>query len=155
LALDAEHVATSQVVGQQADLTLYDYERSRLATSPQGLPAGATLDDGDVVVASIDGAVSRFGAGDESADQVGSIGVPAGGEVRGIPPRAGGGGIVVLGGGFEAAVALDGHTLFTTTFTAPVDEPRIEPDWTCVPIGGGAAYPPPCEHAPSEQGAPP
>jgi hypothetical protein len=140
LALDAEHVATSQVVGQQADLTLYDYERSRLANVTQGLPAGATLDDGDVVVASIDGAVSRFGSGDESADQVGSIAVPAGATIRSLHPSASGTRLVVFGGVFEADVDLDGHTLFTTTFTAPVDEPRIEPDWTCVPIGGGSTY---------------
>ena len=61
LALDAKHVVTSQVVGQEADLTLNDYERTKLATVTGGLPAGGVLDGDDVVVASIDGVMSRFG----------------------------------------------------------------------------------------------
>ena len=122
LALDAEHVVTSQVVGQQADLTLNDYERSKLATVTEGLPAGGVLDGDEVVVGSIDGVVSRFGEGDESADHVGDIAVPAGGSIKSIHPSATATRLVVLGGVFEAVVDLDGHTVFTTTFTAPVDE---------------------------------
>jgi hypothetical protein len=48
--------------------------------------------------------------------------------------------MVVFGGVFEAVVDLDGRTVFTTTFTASVDKPRIEPGWTCLPVGGGSTY---------------
>ena len=110
LALDGEHVVTSQVVGQQADLTLYDYERSQLATVTDGLPAGGALDGDDVVVASIDGGVSRFGSGDESTERVGAIAVPAGATIKPpIHPSASGTRLVVFGGVFEAVVDLDGR----------------------------------------------
>jgi hypothetical protein len=141
LTLDAEHVVTSQVVGQQADLTLYDYERSRLAGVTDGLPAGGMLDGDDVVVATIDGAVSRFGSGDESAERLGVVAVPAGATIKPpIRPSASGTRLVLFGGVFEAVVDLDGRTVFTTTFTSAVDEPRIEPGWTCLPVGGGSTY---------------
>jgi hypothetical protein len=141
LTLDGEHVVTSQVVGQQADLTLYDYERSRLAAVTDGLPAGGALDGDDVVVASIDGGISRFGSGDESTERVGAIAVPAGATIKPpIHPSASGTRLVVFGGVFEAVVDLDGETVFTTTFTAEVEEPRIEPGWTCLPVGGGSTY---------------
>jgi hypothetical protein len=140
LALDADHVVTSQVVGQQADLTLNDYDRNKLATVTEGLPAGGMLDGDKVVVASIDGAVSRFGKDDESAEHVGDIAVPAEGTIKSIRPSASATRLVVLGGVFEAVVDLDGHTLFTTTFTAPVNEARVEPDWSCLPVGGGSTY---------------
>jgi hypothetical protein len=140
LALDADHVVTSQVVGQEADLTLNDYERTKLATVTGGLPAGGVLDGDDVVVASIDGVMSRFGEGDESAEHVGDIAVPSGGSIKSIHPTAGATRLVVLGGVFEAVVDLDGHTDFTTTFTAPVEEARIEPDWTCLPVGGDTTF---------------
>jgi len=140
LTLDAKHVVTSQVVGQQADLTLYDYKSSKLATVTEGLPAGGVLDGDKVVVASIDGAVSRFGSGDDTSDRVGAIAVPEGATIRSIHPSASGTRLVVFGGVFEAVVDLTGRTLFTTTFTAPVDEPRIEPGWTCLPVGGGSTY---------------
>ncbi len=140
LALDADHVVTSQVVGQEADLTLNDYERTKLATVTGGLPAGGVLDGDDVVVASIDGVMSRFGEGDESTEHVGDIAVPSGGSIKSIHPTAGATRLVVLGGVFEAVVDLDGHTDFTTTFTAPVGEARIEPDWTCLPVGGDTTF---------------
>jgi hypothetical protein len=140
LALDADHVVTSQVVGQEADLTLNDYERTKLATVTGGLPAGGVLDGDDVVVASIDGVMSRFGEGDESAEHVGDIAVPSGGSIKSVHPTAGATRLVVLGGVFEAVVDLDGHTDFTTTFTAPVEEARIEPDWTCLPVGGDTTF---------------
>jgi hypothetical protein len=141
LALDDKHVVTSQVVGPQADLSMYDYERSQLARVTDGLPAGGTLVGDDVVVASVDGAVSRFGSGDEAAERIGAIAVPAGATITPpIHPSADATRMVVFGGVFEAVVDLDGRTVFTTTFTASVDEPRIEPGWTCLPVGGGSTY---------------
>ena len=141
LTLDNEHVVTSQVVGQQADLTLYDYERAKLATVTDGLAAGGALDGDDVVVVSIDGAVSRFGPGDESAERVGATAVPAGATISPpIHPSASGTRLVVFGGVFEAVLDHEGRTIFTTTFTAEVEEPRIEPGWTCLPVGGGSTY---------------
>jgi hypothetical protein len=140
LALDDKHVVTSQLVGQQADVTLFDYEREELARVTDALPAGGALDGDDVVVAAVDGTVLRFGSGDSSAERAGVIAVPAGATIRSIHPSADGTRLVMFGGVFEAVVDLDGRTVFTTTFTGQVDEPRIEPGWTCLPVGGGSTY---------------
>lgn len=142
IAVNGGHVATSQVVGQQADVTLFDAERRALATVPIGLPAGGVFDgDSDeVVVVAIDGGVYRFGDGDEQAERIGTVAVPAGATIRFVRPVAGGSRLVVFGDVFEAVIDLDGETVFTTTFAVPVDPPAIEPGWSCLPVGGGDSY---------------
>jgi hypothetical protein len=141
LTLDDEHIVTSQVVGAQADLTMLDYERSELAKVTDALPAGGVFDGDEVVVASTDGSVLRFGEGDTSAERLGSIAVSGGDTIQApIHPTADGTRVVVFGAVFEAVVDLDGHTVFNTTFTAPIEQARIEPGWTCLPVGGGTTY---------------
>jgi len=46
----------------------------------------------------------------------------------------------VAGDVFESVIDLDGRTVFTTTFTTPIEPPAIDPEWTCLPVGGGDAY---------------
>ncbi len=118
---------------------MFAADSAQLATVTDELTAGAALDGDDVVVASIDGAISRFGEGDESTERVGAIAVPAGASVKWVQPIADGSRWVVFGDVFEAIVDLDGRTIFTTTFTTPVEPATIEPAWTCLPVGGGSS----------------
>ena len=140
LTVGQERAVTSQVVGQQADLTLFDAEGGELASVKDQLPAGGIFDGDDVVVTSIDGAVSKFGEGDESAERLGAVAVPAGETVTSVHPTADGTRLVVRGDVFEAVVDLDGKTLFTTTFTASTAELPIQPSWSCLPVGGGEVF---------------
>ncbi len=90
-------------------------------------------------MASLDGAISRFGEGDEETERVGAVAVPAGASVKWVQPIADGSRWVVFGDVFEAIVDLDGRTIFTTTFTTPVEPPTIQPAWSCLPVGGGSS----------------
>lgn len=140
VAVAPERVVTSQVVGQQADLTLLDPERKVLGKVSGELPAGGVMVDGDVLVVSTEGTISRFGEGDEEAERVGSVAVPAGDQVAAVRPTNGGDRLVVFGGTFQALVDLDGRTLFTTAFATPVQPGPIDPGWTCLPVGGGETF---------------
>ena len=64
-------VVTSQVIGQQADLSLLDPERKVLAKVSGELPVGGVLVDEQVIVVSSEGTISRFADGDTEADRLG------------------------------------------------------------------------------------
>ncbi len=131
-------VVTSQVVGRRADITLHDFEGNQLATVPSALPAGATIDvkRKQVTLVAVDGTITRFGEGDEQAEPIGALVVPAGGSVQSVHPVADGSRLVVVGDTFEALITLDGATLFTTPIGAPVDTSALSPDLACVALGG-------------------
>lgn len=140
VAVAAERVVTSQVVGQQADLTLLDPERKVLGKVSGELPAGGVMIDDDAVVVSTEGTISRFGEGAEEAERVGTVAVPTGDQVVAVSPTGGGSRLVVFGGSFQALVDLDGRTLFTTAFATPVAPATIDPGWSCLPIGSGDTF---------------
>jgi hypothetical protein len=140
VAVAPERVVTSQVIGQQADLTLLDPERKVLAKVSGELPAGGLIVDGDVTIVSTEGTITRFGEGDEEAERVGSVAVPAGGQIASVSPTAGNTRMVVFGSTFEALIDLEGRTLFTTAFPAPVERPSVDPGWSCLPVGGGETF---------------
>ncbi|MDJ0771499.1 MAG: hypothetical protein QNJ12_22120 [Ilumatobacter sp.] len=139
IAVGTELIATSQVVGAEADVTLYDFERDNKATGTIEIPAGGVMVDDVLTLVSIDGAVYRLGSGDDEAERIGVVAVPAGETVSSVRPTFDGQRLVVAGAVFEAVIDLDGTTVFTTTFTTPVavDEPAV--DWTCLPVGGASA----------------
>ena len=133
-------VVTSQVVGQQADLSLLDPERKVLAKVSGELPVGGVLIDEQVVVVSSEGTISRFGDADTEAERLGDVAVPPGASIRSVALTAEGTRFVVVGDVFEAVIDLDGRTVFTTRFTTPIEPPAIDPEWTCLPLGGGDTY---------------
>lgn len=140
LAVTADRVVTSQVVGQQADFGLLDGEHEELAAVKGALPAAAVIDGDDVTVMSTEGDVTRFGPDDTEAEQLGSLAIPTTAVISFVRTTADGTRFVVFGDVFEAVVDLDGRTVFTTTFPAPVDAPTIAPGWACLPVGGGDIY---------------
>ncbi len=140
VALSDEIVVTSQTIGGQADIELLDYERDSKARVPTPIPAGGVMAGDDLLMVSIDGGVYRVGAGSTEAEELDQIAVPSGDTVTWVRPTFDGERLVVSGTAFQAVIDLDGDTVFTTTFTAPVDTAPPRPEWTCLAVGGGDSY---------------
>lgn len=140
VALSAERVATSQTIGGQADIELLDYERDSKVRVPTPIPAGGVMVDDDLLMVSIDGGVYRIEGGATEAERLGQVAVPSGGTVASVRPTFDGGRLVVAGPAFQAVIDLEGRTIFTTTFTTPVDTAAPHPEWTCLPVGGDDSY---------------
>jgi hypothetical protein len=142
IAVGEELVATSQTVGLQADVALVDLERSVKASVPTQIPAGGigVMSGDTLTMVSVDGGVFRIEPGDDAANRLGAVAVPAGGVIQWVRPTFDGERLVVSGDTFEAVVDLDGRTLFTTTFASPVETPFPDPTWSCLPIGGEGGY---------------
>ena len=140
VALSDDRVATSQIIGGQADVELLDYDRDSKARVPTEIPAGGLMIDDDLLMVGIDGGVYRVGDGQSEAERIGKIAVPSGATVASIQPTFDGERLVVDGTVFAAVIDLDGETLFTTTFPSPVDVDTPFPSWTCLPVGGDEAF---------------
>jgi hypothetical protein len=140
VAVGDDLIATSQVVGREADLTLFDMERRSQATGTIEIPASGLIVGDSLLVVSIDGSVFRLDRGDQQAERLGSISIPSNATVRWALPSLDGSRLVVVGSVFEAVIDLDGRTKFVTTFTAPVEAAPPVPDWQCLPVGGPGNY---------------
>ncbi len=134
VAVGAELVATSQVVGTQADVSLVALDRSTKVAVPTEIPVGGVFEGDTFVMVAVDGSVVRID--DDGADRVGLVGVPTGAMVGWVQPTYGGRRLAVGGDSFEAVVDLDGEVLFATTFAGTVDALRPGPGWACLPVGG-------------------
>ncbi len=140
VALSDDRVATSQTIGGQADIEILDDERDSKVRVPTPIPAGGVMVDDDLVMVSIDGGVYRVASGQTEARRLGQVAVPAGATVVGVRPTFDGERLLVSGTVFEAIIDLEGRTIFTTTFTTPVDVEAPDPEWACVAIGGRDAF---------------
>ena len=140
IAVGKRLVATSQTVGLQADIALVDLERRNQALVPSAIPAGGVMVDDRLVMVSIDGGVFGVGSGDQVVEPLGRIAVPAGDQVRWARPTFNGERLVVAGDAVEAVIDLEGNTVFTTSFAAPVEFGVPNRSWSCLPVGGGDTY---------------
>jgi hypothetical protein len=135
---DDKIVATSQVVGQRTDIGLFDETGVNLTIAPTQIPAGGIFVDDELVFVSTEGGVFRLGTDDEQPDQIGTIIVPGGGTIRWVRPTQDGERLVVFGNTFEAVIKLDGSTVYTMTFTSPVEGSFPDPAWSCIGVGDAA-----------------
>jgi len=133
-------IATSQVVGQRADVGLYDNDGKNLNIVPTEIPVGGVIVDDRLVLVSVDGGIFGVGKNDEEPTHLGTVAVPVGGQVRGIRTALDGDRLIVYGDVFQAVVKLDGTTVFTTTFTTQIDAPELQAGWSCFPVGGGDTF---------------
>lgn len=142
IAVGDELVATSQTVGLQADVSLMALDRTTKATVPTDIPAGSigVLDGDRLTMVAVGGEVYRIESGNDTAERLGAVAVPAGAAIEWVAPTAGGERLAVGGATFVAVVDLDGRTLFTTTFSNAVDPTPPEPTWTCFPVGGPGGH---------------
>ena len=140
VALSDELVVTSQTIGGQADIELLDYERDSKARVPTPIPAGGMMVGDALLMVGIDGGVYRIEAGATEAERLGQVAVPSGGTVTSVRPTFDGERLLVAGIAFQAVIDLEGDTIFTTTFTTPVDTATPHPGWTCLAVGGEGSY---------------
>lgn len=140
VAVSSERVVTSQIVGRQADIGVFDHDRESKARVPTELPAGGELRGDGLVMVSTSGSIYRIADGATEAERIGEVAVPSGGSVSSVQPTFDGERLVVTGSVFQAVIDLDGQTVFTTTFTAPIAAAAPAPHWTCLPVGGGDTF---------------
>jgi hypothetical protein len=140
VAVGDDLIATGQTVGLQSDIALVSLDRSVAAAVPTEIPAGGVLVDETLTMVSIDGAVIRLSAGDDAAERLGTLAVPADGAIQWAAPVMDGERLVVAGDTFQAVVDLDGATLFSTRFTRPTTIAQPHPSWACLPVGGEGGW---------------
>ncbi len=140
VALNDDLLATSQVINRQADIELFDRERESQVRVATEIPAGGVMVDDDLLMVAVNGGVYRVSGGESEAERIGAVAVPSGATVTSVHPTADGTRLVVAGAVFQTVIDLDGRTLFTTTFTSPVETPAPHPVWTCLPVGGDETY---------------
>lgn len=140
IAVGPTTVATSQVVGDSADVGIYDDEHGRLAGVQVDIPVGAVVDGDRLVVVSAAGALSGVRPGDAVADGLGSVSVPSGDAIRSVDVTADGERLVLAGDLFVAVVDLDGTTVFTTTLAdAPAGTSTGTPGDASTDASGGTS----------------
>lgn len=140
LALSDDRVVTSQIVGRQADIGVFDRDSNSKARVPTELPAGGVMIDDALLMVSTGGGVYRVTDDATEADRIGEIALPSGATVTSVARSFDGERLVVTGSVFQAIVDLDGTTLFSTTFTSPVSTEPPSPVWRCLPVGGDDTY---------------
>jgi len=140
VALNDDRVATSQIVGRQADIGLFDHDRDSKARVPAEIPAGGVMDGDDLIVVSTKGTISRVTGGASEAERIGTVTVPSGGTVTSVDPAADGERLVVTGDVFQAVIDRAGDTVFSTTFTAPITTTRPNPALSCLAVGGDGSF---------------
>lgn len=140
IAVGDDLFAIGQTVGLQADIALVRLDRSTEAAVPTEIPAGGVLDDDTLTMVSIDGTIMRVSAGDETAETIGSVAIPAGGVIRWAHPTLDGTRLVVAGDTFQAVVDLDGNSLFATTFADATTVEVPSARWSCLPVGGDGVW---------------
>jgi hypothetical protein len=140
IAVGEQVVATSGVLGQRADLGLYDEEGKELTLVPSQIPAGAVINDERVIMLSVDGNVFQIDRDDSEPTRLGVVAIPPNGSIQWVRPTFDGQRLVIFAGVSQTVIELDGKTLFTTTFANTVTAPLPDPGWSCLPIGGEGGY---------------
>ncbi len=140
MAVGNELIATSQIVGLQADVSLVDLDRRNRATVPTEIPVGGVMVDDRLVMVSIDGGVFQVASGDQQAEPLGQIVVPTDDQVRWVHPTFAGERLVVVGEALQVVIDLDGRTIFTTSFSEALTIDVPDRAWSCLPVGGGDTY---------------
>jgi hypothetical protein len=140
LALDDDMVITSTNIGNRAELGFFDTEGTRQGTVPTARTVGGVIDGERFVYVTVTGEVLAATAGDDEPDELGTLAVPAGDQVRWARPALDGQRLVVAGDRFWAVVDLEGTTLHLNTFTAEREALIPWYTWRCAPAGGSGGY---------------
>lgn len=137
LALGDGLIATSQIVGQRAEISLHDLDGDRRTSAPTELAVDGVIADGELLFVTADGSVARLGPDDDEPDRIGDVTVPGDETVSAVWSTSNGDRLVVAGSTFEAIIDLDGEALFTTTFPPATELVVPSSEAICLVVGDG------------------
>lgn len=118
LAVDARLLATTQVVGGRADVTVHPLDGPASAPVPMGIPAGGVFTDGRLLAVTTDGSVVAIRVGDRQPRQLATLAIPTDATVTGVFAAAGGERIVIHAGSYVGVIDADGRIVYEGTAPA-------------------------------------
>lgn len=133
LAVSDTLVATSQVVGQRADVSVHVAGQPASVPVGSGLPAGGVIVDGALVAVTTDGQVIRIRPGDRSPRELARLDLPDAAVVTDVLPALDGNRLVVTTTGPTLVLDTAGELVFSGTGETPADGVRWEQ--RCLVIG--------------------
>lgn len=133
-------LATTQVVGGRADVTLHPMGADPAAPVAAMIPAGGAILDGSLLAVTTDGSVIGLRVGDRQVRQLGTLTLPSGATVTRVHPAAEGTRLVVYADAYVGVLDVDGTVLYEAAFDAGAEAPEpFTPawEWICLPVGIG------------------
>ena len=112
LAVGQGLLATTQVVGRRADVSVHRLGAAPSAPVAMGIPAGGTIAEGRLLAVTTDGAVVAVRVGDRQPRQLTQLELPPDAVVSAAYPAAAGTRLVVHAGTYLAVLDTDGKLLF-------------------------------------------
>jgi hypothetical protein len=138
LALSDRVVATSQVVGGRADVSVHASGLLSAAPVATGIPAGAAIIDGALVAVTTDGSVFAVRVGDRQVRQLSTLELPDGATVTGVHLAANGTRLVVYAANsYVAVLDTDGKVLATAELDTQAESLPPAWEWICLPVALG------------------
>jgi hypothetical protein len=139
LAVGDRVVATSQVVGGRADVSVHASGMLSAAPVATGIPAGGAIIDGALVAVTTDGDVIGVRVGDRQVRQLGTLDLPDGATVTGVHLTSNGVRLVVYAGSYVAVLDTGGDVLAAAELDAATESLAPAWEWTCLPVALGTS----------------
>lgn len=138
MAVGESLIATSQVVGGRAEISLYDLDGERRTSVSSDLAVGGVITDDRLTYVTAGGLVVRLEPDDDEPSELAELAVPGGASVTSVAPTWDGDRLVASGSTFETIVDLEGESLFTTTFASATDVAVPSYAAVCLVVGDEA-----------------
>jgi len=119
LAVGERLLATTQVVGGRADVSVHPLGGPKSAPVPMDIPAGGIIIDGRLLAVTTDGSVVAIRVGDRQPRQLSTLALPTDATVTAVYPAADGQRLVVYAESYVAVLDPDGAIVFEATFPPP------------------------------------
>lgn len=139
LAISDRVVATSQVVGGRADVSVHARGLPRAAPVATGIPAGGAIVDGALVAVTTDGSVIGVRVGDRQVRQLGTLELPDGATVTAVHLAANGTRLVVYAGAYVAVLGTGGEVIVASELDAAAESLAPAWEWACLPVALGTS----------------
>jgi hypothetical protein len=137
LALSDRLVATSQVVGGRADVTVHASGMLSAVPVATDIPAGGAIIDGALVAVTTDGDVIGVRVGDRQVRQLGTLELPDGARVTSVHLASSGTRLVVYAESYVAVLDTGGKVIVAAELDAAAESLPPAWEWVCLPVGLG------------------